>query len=182
MLIYFLYLAIALLGLLFLAATFLVGEIADAFDVDAGEGVGPFNGKVIAVALTAFGATGLIATYLNTAPLLSALLAAASALLFGAAAWWLVAFFYRQQATTSFSLQELRGRLAQVSVAIPADGLGYVVVRDATGSRQLLARSTHSTPIPTGHLVRITDIVGTTVVVEPTEVAAHEVKHEGGFP
>ncbi len=180
MLIYLLYLAIALLGLLFLAVTFLVGEIADVFDLDTGDGVGPFNGKVIAVALTAFGATGLIATYLGAAPLPSALIAAVSALLFGAAAWWLVAIFYRQQATTAFSLRELHGRLAEVSVTIPPDGLGYVVVRDVTGSRQLLARSLSGDPIPAGHLVRVTDIVGTTLVVETTQAATRELQREGG--
>lgn len=171
-----LYAAIALIGLVFLAVTFLVGEIADLFDT--GEGVGPFNGKVIAVSLTAFGATGLIATYLGAAPLPSALVAAVVALLFGAAAWWLVVLFYRQQATTAVSLAELRDRLAEVTVTIPADGLGYVVVRDATGSRQLLARSAHGAPIPAGRLVRIAEIVGTTAVVAPAEAPSRPVQHE----
>jgi len=171
MLVYFLYAAIALIGLLFLAVAFLFGEIGEVFDVDAGDGVGPFNGKVLAVALTAFGATGLLATYLGATALLSALIAAASALLFGAAAWWLVAFFYRQQATTEFSLSALHGRLAEVTVDIPPDGLGYVVVRDATGSRQLLARSHAGTAIPSGHQVRIVAVVGTTVLVEPVRTS-----------
>lgn len=118
MLVYLLYAPIALIGLLFLAVAFLFGEI----DLDTRDSIGPFNDTVLAVAVTAFGSTALLATYLGAAALPSALTAAASALSFGAAAWWLVALVYRQQATTAFSLRDLEGRIAEVTVAIPPDG------------------------------------------------------------
>lgn len=112
----------ALIGLRFLSVDFPFGEIGEAFDRHTGDGTGPFNGKVLAVAVTAFGSTGLLATSLGAAALPSALIAAASVLSFGAAAWWLIAFFYRQQATTAFSLRDLDGRIADVTVAVPPDG------------------------------------------------------------
>ncbi len=176
------YATVAALGLLFLAVTLLVGEIAEVFDTDSGDGVGPFNGKVLAVALTGFGSAGLLATYFGASVLTSALIAGANALLFGAAAWWLVAFFYRQQATTSFSLAELRGRTAEVSVPIPSDGLGYIVVRDVTGSRHVLARSRSGAAIPAGRAVRIVSVVGTTALVEPEEGHRATEQPLGGSP
>lgn len=165
MLIYF---GIALLGLLLLVVTLLVGELDGLFDFGAdGDGVGPFNGKVLAASLTAFGSAGMLATYYDRGPVTGALIAAAAALVTGAAAWWLIGLFYRQQATTEFSVSWTRGRLAEVTTTIPDGGIGQVLYRDTTGSRQLLARSRSGSGIPAGQLVRIVDVVGSTVVVEP---------------
>lgn len=60
-----------------------------------------------------------------------------------------------------------RGRLAEVTTSIPDGGLGQVLYRDATGSRQLLAHSRDGGGIAAGQLVRIVDVVGSTVIVEP---------------
>ncbi len=165
MLIYF---GIALLGLLLLIVTLVVGELDDLLDFGAdGDGIGPFNGKVLAASLTAFGAAGMLATYYDRSPVTGALIAAATAVVIGALAWWLIGLFYKQQATTEFSVSWTRGRLAEVTTAIPEGGLGQVLYRDATGSRQLLARGREGAGIPAGQLVRIVDVVGSTVIVEP---------------
>jgi len=179
MLIYF---GIALLGLLLLIVTLLVGELDDLLDFGAdGDGVGPFNGKVLAVSLTAFGAAGMLATYYDRGPVTGAVIAAVTALLVGALAWWLIGLFYRQQATTEFSAIWTRGRLAEVTTAIPEGGLGQVVYRDPTGSRQFLARSREGAGIAAGQLVRIVDVVGSTVVVEPAgEMAPAPVAGDAG--
>jgi membrane protein implicated in regulation of membrane protease activity len=164
------YLVIALVGLAFLALTVLIGEIADIFDV-GDDGIGPFNGKVIAVALTAFGATGLLMTFFRVPVLWGALAAAGSGLAFGLAAWLLVALLYRQQATTEFSLQDLLGRTGEVTVPIAADQPGYVVISGPTGTRQYLARSSRGIPIPAGQLVRVSSLAGTVLLVEPLQPA-----------
>jgi membrane-bound ClpP family serine protease len=170
MLIYF---GIALLGLLLLIVTLVVGELDDLLDFGAdADGIGPFNGKVLAASLTAFGAAGMLATYYDRGPVTGALIAATTALVVGALAWWLIGVFYRQQATTEFSASWTRGRLAEVTTAIPEGGLGQVVYRDPTGSRQFLARSRQGAGIPAGQLVRIVDVVGSTVVVEPADETA----------
>ncbi|WP_448575339.1 NfeD family protein [Thermomicrobium sp.] len=164
------YLVIALVGLAFLALTVLVGEIADIFDA-GDDGVGPFNGKVIAVALTAFGATGLLMTFFGVPVLWGALVAAGSGLAFGLAAWLLVVLLYRQQATTEFSLQDLLGRTGEVTVPLAADQPGYVVISGPTGTRQYLARSPRGIAIPAGQLVRVTGLAGTVLLVEPLQHA-----------
>ncbi|MCM8750327.1 NfeD family protein [Thermomicrobiaceae bacterium CFH 74404] len=177
MLIYF---GIALLGLLLLIVTLVVGEIDDVLDFGAdGDGVGPFNGKVLAASLTAFGSAGMLATYYDRSPVTGALIAAAAALAVGALAWWLIGLFYKQQATTEFSMSWTRGRLAEVTTAIPEGGLGQVLYRDATGSRQLLARSREGASIPAGQLVRIVDVVGTAVIVEPAGEAEPATRASG---
>ncbi len=179
MLIYF---GIALLGLLLLIVTLVVGELDDLLDFGAdGDGIGPFNGKVLAASLTAFGAAGMLATYYDRSPVTGALIAAATAVVVGALAWWLIGLFYKQQATTEFSVSWTRGRLAEVTTSIPEGGLGQVLYRDATGSRQLLARSREGAGIPAGQLVRIVDVVGSTVIVEPT-TASEQAGAAGSTP
>lgn len=132
-----------------------------------GKTVGLFTGRVIAAALTVFGATGLLATYLGARLLTGALAATANAVLVSTVAWILIFLLYRQQATTESSVQALLGRSAEVSVAISETDPGYIDVRDATGLRQLLARSHDRSPIPVGQTVRIVAIAGTVVIVEP---------------
>ena len=66
-----------------------------------------------------------------------------------------------------------------MTTAIPEGGLGQVLYRDATGSRQLLARSREGASIPAGQLVRIVDVVGTAVIVEPAGEAEPATRASG---
>ncbi len=170
-----LYFAIALVGALFLIASVVLGEVldlsggdADGFDGD----VHPLSGKTIAVALTAFGATGMITTQYGWSPLMSALTSAVAALFLGAAAWWIISSLYRATASTDVHMASLVGRRGQITIGIPAGDVGEVLVTTADSTRHLIARSRNGAEIPVGAAVRVVETIGSAVLVEPIEPAA----------
>ena len=120
-----LYFAIALVGALFLIGSVMLGEVfdfsgdhPDSFDGDAH----PLSGKTIAVALTAFGATGMITTQYGWSPLMSALTSAIAALFLGAIAWWVINSLYRATASTDVNMASLVGRRGRslLTAALPS--------------------------------------------------------------
>jgi membrane protein implicated in regulation of membrane protease activity len=166
-----LYFALGLAGLLLLAITFVLGEVDNLFDFDFGDGdsVAPFNGKVLATGLIAFGAVGMLTTYYNWGTLPSALSAAGAALGVGALAWWLLSLLYRQQASSDMSVASLEGSLVQVTTAIGDGEIGQVLYSGPIGSRQMLARTRAGSSLPAGATARIVETYGSTVIVEPVD-------------
>ena len=162
-----LYFAIALIGTLFLVLSAVLGEVFDFFgDTDVDGDVHPLSGKVLATAMTAFGATGMITQYYDWGPLLSALTAAVAALFLGAAAWWGISALQSQTASTDTIVSSMRGRNAQVTVTIPAGSLGEVQLSSVTGSRHMSARSVDGSSIPAGTSVRVVETAGSILLVE----------------
>jgi membrane protein implicated in regulation of membrane protease activity len=167
-----LYFILAMVGLLFLFVSIAFGEILDAFDLDWDDGVHPLSGKVIAVGLTAFGATGMITQYYDWNALMSALTAGLAALLLGAVMWWLLTALYRGSASTDISVSSLVGRQAQVTVGIAASSVGEILVPAADSTRHILARSRDGQAIAPGSTVRIVQSLGNVVLVERTDAGS----------
>jgi membrane-bound ClpP family serine protease len=165
-----LYFGIALVGVLFLVVTAIFGEVMDVLNLD--DGTHPLSGKVIATALTAFGAAGMIARYAGLSAGFSALVAALVAVLMAAVVWWGTNALYRQTASTDVIVSTMRGRLAEVTINIPTGSVGEVLLTAANGTKAMIARSANGEPIPAGSTVRIVETVGNTVIVEPL-AAAH---------
>jgi len=162
-----LYFAIALVGTLFLVLSAVLGEVFDFFgDTDVDGDVHPLSGKVLATAMTAFGATGMITQYYDWAPLLSAITAAIASLFLGAAAWWGISALQSQTGSTDTIVASMRGRNAQVTVSIPAGSIGEVQISSVTGTRHMSARAVDGTSIPAGTSVRIVESSGTILLVE----------------
>jgi membrane-bound ClpP family serine protease len=162
-----LYFAIALIGTLFLVLSAVLGEVFDFFgDTDVDGDVHPLSGKVLATAMTAFGATGMITQYYDWGPLLSAVTAAVAALFLGAAAWWGINALQSQTASTDTIVSSMRGRNAQVTVTIPAGSLGEVQLSSVTGSRHMSARAVDGSSIPEGTSVRVVETAGSVLLVE----------------
>jgi membrane-bound ClpP family serine protease len=164
-----LYFSLGLIGFLLLIISFIFGELDDLLSIDIfsdHDGVGPFNSKVMAAALTAFGAAGMLTTYYGWGALPSALASAAVALGVGAAGWWMLSLIYNQESSTDFVVSRLKGQLGEVTTTIPADGLGQVLCSGVAGSRQMLARTVDGTVIPVGQTVRIVETIGSTLIVE----------------
>jgi membrane protein implicated in regulation of membrane protease activity len=67
--------------------------------------------------------------------------------------------------STTFSLSDMVGTTAYVSVGIPASHYGTVLISFAGSSHSLGA--TADTDIPVGHRVKVTGVAGTNLVVAP---------------
>ena len=164
---------IALIGTLFLVITAVLGEVFDFLgDMDADGDVHPFSGKTIAIALTTFGAAGMIASYYELDMGFRVLISLFAALFLGALAWWMLSALQSQAGSTDVSVGSLQGRLGEVTVNIPAGSVGEVLVTAVSGTRQMIARAVDGGAIPAGTTVRIVEARGTMLLVQPVQRTA----------
>lgn len=166
-----LYFILALVGTAVLVLSVIFGEIFDFLDFDFDDGVHPLSGKVVAVALTAFGATGMITQYYGWDAPMSALTAGLAAALAGALVWWMLSSLYKGSASTDVNISSLVGRHAQVTVGISASSVGEILVPAADSTRHILARSRDGQAIAAGSTVRIVQSMGNVVLVEREDVS-----------
>lgn len=167
------FLAIAAIGFLFLIISFLFGELFGHADIGAHggdvhgdvHGVGVLNPRVLAVFVTAFGGFGAIAVYLGYRIEISSAIGIVGGLVFGGVIYLFARFLYSQQASSGVGVTELVGRTAQISVAIPAGGLGQVRCSLGESVVEKLARTADGEAIPANTSVTIESVVGETVLV-----------------
>ncbi|NLK88417.1 MAG: hypothetical protein GX279_13175 [Clostridiaceae bacterium] len=128
----------------------------------------PFNPLVIASAITAFGAAGLISmTGFGLNSLMSTIVALGFSGAIGAALFFgVVKFMYGSQSNSVFSLDDLIGFEAEVITPLPEKGLGEIAYM-AHGMRSTIsARSVDGTEIQRGSRVIIREITGNAAVVQ----------------
>jgi membrane protein implicated in regulation of membrane protease activity len=170
------YATIAFVGFVFLLVMLFVGELFGG-DHDAGghDGVahlegdlgGPsvFSSRIMAAFITAFGVGGVVARYYE----LSHPAASGVGILAGAVMAGLVYQFakilYSQQASSELQMTRLVGQSAEVSVAIPLNGVGQISVSVAGERTEHVARSTDGRAVTRGTEVVITALRGDSVVV-----------------
>ena len=162
------FLAIAVVGFVFLLISLVFGEIFEFFDhgVDFDHGgPGVLSSRVIAVFITAFGAFGAIATNNGLAPGPASAVGMGSGLLFGGAMYGFLRFLYGQQATSEVLTSDLVGQSARVVVAIPANGVGQVRCRIGEELVDKVAQSRDGLAIAENTPVRIEEVIGETVIV-----------------
>ncbi len=161
----FIYLGLIVAGLLLLLIAFIFGEIFDFLDFDFGGDGG--TSTVIAIGITAFGAGGLLATSAGLGIVLSVLVAAGSAVALGALSAWLLTLFHKGASGTDDSFSRSKGRIGQVMTSISADSPGEVLLSSADSTSQRIARSSDGRSIRSGSTVRVVEVVGNTLIVEP---------------
>lgn len=165
----FVFVALAVVGLLFLVFSTLVGDHADAGDADHGPGF--FSPRTLGVFLTAFGAVGAVSSlYLppgGPRGLVASLLGVLSGLLLSALYLLAMRMVYTQEASSLVGDQELVGAEGRVTVAIPRDGVGEVTCPVGGQTTRRMARAVGGQAMAEGAAVRITHVYGATVVVEP---------------
>jgi membrane protein implicated in regulation of membrane protease activity len=168
------FLAIASVGFVFLLISLVFGEVGQHFDFahdlghDLGHG-GPgfFSVQGIAVFITAFGAVGAIGTYLGYGVFPSSGFGFVSGVVLATLVYFFASFLYSQQASSTTTSAELVGRTAQVSVAIPENGMGQVRCLVGETMVDKMARSRSGNAIASNSAVKIEEIVGESVIVIP---------------
>jgi membrane protein implicated in regulation of membrane protease activity len=166
------FIAIAAFGLVFLVVSLLFGELLNDFGLGGDGGGGPdghgfIDTRSVAVFLTAFGGFGAIGVRSGLGVVPSALLGLASGLVLGGAVALFGRFLYSQQSTSSVSGSQLVGRTAQVTVTIPAGGVGQISCRIGEERVEKIARSREGGELKSGALVLIEEFTGDSVIVSP---------------
>lgn len=165
-----LFFVIAIAGLFMLVASIIFGELFEFLDIDFGgiggdASSGPVTTPIVSMALTAFGATGMLTQYAGWGVLLSVATSTAAAIAFGALGGYVATVFYRQTSGTDDAFASVRGQVGELTTSI-TDTPGEVVISSYGSTHTRLARSANGEHIPRGTIVRIVEVMGSTMVVE----------------
>jgi membrane protein implicated in regulation of membrane protease activity len=183
------YAAIGAFGFLFLAVMLFLGDISggdhevgghDAHVEPSGiEHGGPsvFSARVMAAFLTAFGVGGMVGRYYGLSHPAASGVGVASGIVMAGLVYQFAKMLYSQQASVEVRMPGLVGRSAEVSVAIPAGGVGQISVMSSGERSEHIARSAGGHAIPRGAEVVVMGLRGDSLVVAPPETPA-----QGGTP
>jgi hypothetical protein len=168
------FLGIAAIGFLFLVISLIFGGIFDHFDLGHGfehdlghGGPGFFSTRVLSVFITAFGGFGAIGIYQGYGTFTSSFFGFAGGIVLASVIYFFARFLFTQQASSTISSTDLVGRTAQVTVGIPAGGVGQVRCLVGESMVDKIARSRDGAAVPYNALVKIEEIVGESAVVSP---------------
>lgn len=165
------FLTIGLVGLVFVLLSAFGGHDLGHDAEPHGGAPGVFSLRALAVFLTAFGAVGAVANLSlpieRGRVLVSSALGVVSGLGMGGLYLLAMRMIHSQEASSLVEDRELLNLEGHVTVAIPAAGLGEVSCRVASQTVRRLARTAGQQAVPEGMRVRVTDVYGETVIVEP---------------
>jgi membrane-bound ClpP family serine protease len=146
----------------------LLGAIHLGFDV---AGVSPTPMLLGFIAM--FGVGGLFGLHsLNAGPGGATVVGVISGLLGAGVVFGAFKALRQAESTETFSLQDMIGSTGRVSVGIPANKFGSVLISFAGSSHNLTA--TADAEIPAGHDVKVIAVAGTNLVVEAVPTATKE--------
>jgi membrane protein implicated in regulation of membrane protease activity len=179
------YSAIAAFGFLFLLIMLFVGDLFGGDhdigghdisfdhggDVDHGGGPGIFSARIMASFLTAFGVGGVVARYYGLSHPAASGVGVVSGIVLAGIVYQFARFLYSQQASSDVRMTNLVGRSAEVSVGIPADGVGQIALTVGGERYEHIARSSDGRALLRGMDVIITGLRGDSVVVAPAASA-----------
>ena len=136
-------------------------------DAEGADTPSPFSPLVIASAITAFGAAGLISKLsFNMGDLASAAVSLGFAGLVGALIFFgVVKLMYSSQSNSTFSLEDLVGIEAEVITPLPRDGLGEIAYVMNGIRYNMSARSAYREEIRRGETVIVREIADNVAVV-----------------
>ncbi len=178
------YAAIGAFGFLFLLIMLFVGEIFggdhdmgvdhDLIDHDGDMG-GPsvFSTRIMASFLTAFGVGGAVARYYGLGHPPASGVGVVSGIAMAGVVYLFARILYSQQASSEVRMAGLVGHTAEVTVAIPPQGIGQVALTYKGERTEHIARSEDGGGVPRGTEVTITALRGDSVVVRgvPAQVS-----------
>jgi membrane protein implicated in regulation of membrane protease activity len=170
------YAAISIFGFIILLVMLLAGDVfgghdADGFDHGGGlehaGGPSVFSVRIMASFLTAFGVGGVVARYYGFSHPASSGIGAVTGAVMSGLVYEFARILYSQQASSEVHMSSLVGRSAEVSVAIPAGGVGQVALTVGGERTEHIARSADGRAITRGTDVTITAVRGDSIVVAP---------------
>jgi membrane-bound ClpP family serine protease len=146
----------------------LLGALHVGFDV---AGVSPAPMLLGFVAM--FGVGGLFGLHsLGAGPSIATLTGVVAGVLGSGMVFAAFKVLRQAESTDTFSLQDMVGSTGRVSVGIPANRFGSVLISFAGTSHNLTA--TADAEIPAGRVVTVVGVAGTNLVVAPAPVASTE--------
>jgi membrane protein implicated in regulation of membrane protease activity len=167
------FLAIAVFGFVFLVAGALLGDLFEHGDLghDAGDHGGPsiLSTRVLSGFVTAFGGFGAIGVHMGYGLGVSTAMGFGGGMLFAGLVYVFIWVLFSQQASSHVVIEDLVGKPAEVSVAIPKGGLGQVRCTCGDSVIEKIARAKDNEEIAANTLVTIEAIVGETVLVRRAE-------------
>jgi membrane protein implicated in regulation of membrane protease activity len=168
------FIAIGVFGFVFVVASSFFGDLFEHGDLDhdadgAGGGPSVLSSRILSVFVTAFGGFGAIASYMNYGLGVSTAVGFGGGVIFGGIIYFFARFLYGQQASSHVHMGDLVGSTAEVSVAIPAKGLGQIRCTIGDSVVEKVARSKDGAGIPANTVVKIEEVVGETVLVRRAE-------------
>ncbi len=178
------YAAIGAFGLLFLLVMLFVGEVfggdhevhpgdigTDHGDVGHEGGPSIFSARIMASFLTAFGVGGVIARYYELSHPASAGIGVVSGVVMASVVYQFAKLLYSQQASSEVRMTGLVGRTGEVSVGIPAGGVGQVTLEYGGERTTQIARAADGAAIQPGALVEVTALRGDSITVSRVEAS-----------
>jgi membrane protein implicated in regulation of membrane protease activity len=178
------YVIIGGIGLTFLLVTLFAGDVlggeqeaATLADLSAGHGASTgapsfFSTRVIAVFMTTFGIGGVLARHFGYSHPVAAVAGVGSGVVLAAAAHQLARLLRSRKGSSGVQKPGLIGRTGQVTVGIPAGGVGQVTLTFGGQLTTRIACAADTRAIPHGTAVLITALRGDTLVVTPEGAAA----------
>lgn len=157
-----LYLGCLALGVIFAVVSVLVGDLIGnalhgVFDIVSFDFLNP---TVLAGGITVFGGAGVLLTRYSGLEdgailALSLLIAAFMAVLLFLA---VIKPMDKSEVSTGFSMQDLPGRIGEITVPVPATGYGEVMVRFGAGNSLHTAASFEQLSLPAGSKVVVIEV------------------------
>jgi hypothetical protein len=184
---FYAYMACFLFGLLFALISAIFGGIFDSDFGDGGADIGdmdanvevttdavalsPLSPMVICVFLAVFGGTGIICielleTSILVSLALSTIMGILVAMAFFTAMSWLM---NKAQGSMGLSATSILGSEAEVTLAIPRNGLGEISFVANEMRQRASAKSENGVPIPQSHVVEVIRYTGNFYIVRPTK-------------
>ena len=149
------YATIAFVGFVFLLVMLFVGELfghdhdlgghdggIEHGDGDIGGGPSVFSSRIMAAFVTAFGVGGVVARHQQPSHPASSGVGIATGAVMAGLVYQFAKILYSQQASSELQMTRIVGRSAEVTVAIPANGVGQVSLSMAGERTEHVARST----------------------------------------
>lgn len=167
--------AIAAFGVVMLLLMLLVGEIFGGDDAGhSGDHGGPsvVSTRVIAAFFAAFGVGGIVARYYGLSHPAASGVGVVCGLVMATIVYQFAKLLYSQQVSSELQMTGIVGSFGHVTVAIPAGGVGQVVVTSAGQQTEHLARAAGGAAIARGTEVVISGFHGDAVIVTPAAAAA----------